>query len=154
MLIKPEWPVWLELAHQDCVDGVKEIPGPKYHEKIITYLSSVKGLSHFKSDEIPWCASAMNYWLKTAGVPHTNSPLARSLMTIGRPTEAPKEGDIAVFFDRRNDVHGHTGMFICYSHNKKRVLILGGNQGDEVSYYWYPVDGTYLYLASIRRIDL
>ena len=96
----------------------------------------------------------MNFWLKSTGYPHTDSPLARSCMTLGREAVIPKEGDIAVFYDDRNDVHGHVGNYIMHSDNQKRVLILGGNQGDEVGYLWMPVRGTHLYLKSIRTLDI
>lgn len=151
---KDEWPPWLVLAHHDCLDCVQEIPGPKYHARIVEYLSSVRGLTQFKSDEIAWCSSALNFWMKTTNYPHTDSPLARSWMTVGREAVIPKEGDIAVFFDKRNDVHGHVGIYIMHSDNQKRILVLGGNQGDEVCYLWMPVDGANLFLKSIRTLDI
>lgn len=93
-----------------------------------------------------WCADFVNATLKQAGMPGTNSGMARSFLNYGQPVDAPQKGDIAVF--RRGDPngpYGHVGFYEGDDPNGIRVL--GGNQGNAVSSAVYPRDA----LLGFRR---
>lgn len=143
--------------------GVKEIPGPRHHKRIVEYLETVDLGAMFKRDETPWCSAFVNWCFDPEF--RTGSALARSWMTVGeevfdgalipsgtREYKPPKEGDLCVFFDRNSSYKGHVGFFIAFNKKRTRVLVLGGNQSNSVSYQWYPINGNRLYLRSIRRI--
>lgn len=146
---KSSHPAYMRIAMGEV--GVREIPGPRHSSTILDYLSTVRGHVHFKSDEISWCSAFINWCMLHAGVTGTNSPLARSWMTWGTATSEPREGDLVVFFRKDNNWGGHVGIFVTFSKDRKKVLVLGGNQGDEVSYRWYKVDGKLLSVAGYRR---
>jgi uncharacterized protein (TIGR02594 family) len=133
-----------------------EIQGPKHHPRIIEYLQSVRGLDEFHlTDETPWCSAFVNWCMAQAGAQRSHSPLARSWGSVGSPLlpGAPaQEGDIVVFHSRHNQINGHVGFYI--TRDQDRLLILGGNQGNRVSYQWYPTISRSLVLSSIRRISL
>lgn len=146
----------MHVAHAEALAGIREIEGPRHHPRIVEYFMTVKGLGQLKlSDETPWCSAFMNWVMSQVGGEMSTSPLARSWMSVGTDvTTSPREGDIAVFFSTLNQINGHVGLYVCHSPDRKRVLILGGNQGNQVCYQWYPVTGQALRLASIRRIGL
>lgn len=152
-----DWPMWLTVAHEQALEGVSEVPGPRYHPQIAAYFQSLTNPNQFKlSDETPWCAAFVNWCLAQAGADRSHSPLARSFMTVGKDVLPPiaQEGDVAVFFSTKNNINGHVGFYICHSKDKQSVLILGGNQNNSVCYQWYSVKGQQLTLQSIRRITV
>lgn len=81
-----------------------------------------------------WCAAFVNASLGQAGMEGTNALNARSFLDWGEPVDQPQKGDIAVF--SRGDPNGglgHVGFFDSYGPSGK-IRVLGGNQGDAVSY--------------------
>lgn len=87
-----------------------------------------------------WCAAYVNATLKQAGIEGTGSNMARSFLEWGQEVKDPMKGDLAVFTrGDPNGPYGHVGFFDGY--NKDGTLrILGGNQGDSVSYASYSPD--------------
>ena len=111
--------------------GVKEIRGRRHNPQILKYhkATSLKA----STDEVPWCASFVNYTLLEAGVKGTNSARARSFENWGRITYNPQPGDLAVFYrGSKTSGKGH----IAYVTDKEGVY-LGGNQGNKVCYQKY-----------------
>lgn len=126
---------WMKLAYKYV--GIHEVPGPKAHPKIAEWL---KGVGQNGSDEIAWCAAAVNGILKEAGYPGSRRANARSLLDVGVPCE-PKLGAIVVLW--RGSIQGwqgHVGFLEKVSADGKMIRILGGNQNDEFNSAWFTAD--------------
>lgn len=126
--------------------GVKEIPGPKHNPRVLEYFAKV-GHSWVKDDETAWCAAFVGFCLESAGLSSTRALNARSYLTIGTPTNSPEPGDLVVLWRvSRNSWQGHVGFYISETPNG--ILILGGNQGNQVCIAEYPKNQ----LLGYRRI--
>lgn len=125
--------------------GTAEIYGDAHNNRIIEYhqTTSLKATS----DEVPWCASFVNWCLKKAGHQGTNSARARSFLAWGKEIslEEARRGDIVVLSRGTNAAFGHVGFFA--GREQDSVLLLGGNQGNKVSISPYPTHR----IISIRR---
>jgi uncharacterized protein (TIGR02594 family) len=87
-----------------------------------------------------WCAAFVNATLAKTGVEGTGSPAARSFMNWGEGVDAPRRGDVAVFSrGDPNGWQGHVGFFDRMNDDGS-VRVLGGNQGDAVSYEDFSAD--------------
>ena len=127
--------------------GVSEVAGQGYNERIIAYHSSVTG--NFTSDEIAWCSSFVNFCFDLSGEgSRTHSALSQSWLDWGIETKFPKIGDIVILTNKKNKKWGHVGFFI--DQTDTQVLILGGNQGDSVSFKWFSKDGKSLKLNCFK----
>jgi uncharacterized protein (TIGR02594 family) len=82
-----------------------------------------------------WCAAFVNATLQQSGMKGTGSNMARSFLEWGQPTENPAQGDIAVFRRPGDETNtfGHVGFFAGFNPDGS-IRVLGGNQGDKVSY--------------------
>ena len=131
--------------------GTAEIYGDNHNDRIIEYhqTTSLKATS----DEVPWCASFVNWCLKKAGYQGTNSARARSFLAWGQEIslEEARRGDIVVLSRGShrnggvNPAFGHVGFFA--GREQESVLLLGGNQSNKVSLSPYPTHR----IISIRR---
>ncbi len=84
-----------------------------------------------------WCAAFVNASLGHAGVKGTGSNMARSFLNWGEEVAEPQRGDVAVFSrGDANGPYGHVGFFDSYNPDGT-IRLLGGNQGDAVSYANY-----------------
>lgn len=96
-----------------------------------------------------WCAAFVGATLKQAGMEGTGSNLARSYLDWGQAVTEPQKGDVAVFSrGDPNGPYGHVGFFDGYNEDGT-IRVLGGNQGDAVSYANYGADK----LLGFRRAD-
>ncbi len=87
-----------------------------------------------------WCAAFVNATLKQGGMEGTGSNLARSFETWGEEAKDPQRGDLAVFWrESKESGKGHVGFFDGYNEDGT-IRVLGGNQGDSVSYSSYNPD--------------
>jgi uncharacterized protein (TIGR02594 family) len=94
-----------------------------------------------------WCAAFVNATLGKAGMKGTGSNMARSFMEWGQGVDEPQRGDLAVFTrGDPNGPYGHVGFFDGYNEDGT-IRVLGGNQGDSVSYANYSPDA----LLGFRR---
>jgi uncharacterized protein (TIGR02594 family) len=85
-----------------------------------------------------WCAGFVNASLEQSGVKGTNSLAARSFQNWGQPVQEPQVGDVAVFSrPSAGPQAGHVG-FYAGTNPDGTIKVLGGNQGDKVSYSSYP----------------
>ncbi len=127
--------------------GVQEQSGTANNPRIIEYhtATSLKATA----DEVPWCASFVNWCLRVAGIIGTNSARARSFLTWGVPVSLAEaqRGDIVILARGKNISEGHVGFYAgC---KDKNVLLLGGNQSNRVSIATFPLST----IISIRRTD-
>lgn len=131
--------------------GLKEIAGPKHQAKILEMWKQL-GLP-YQDDETSWCAAFVGYCLERAGQKSTRSASARSYEKWGQRLSKPVPGAVVVFWrGSPTGWQGHVG-FVLAIDSSGRPVVIGGNQGDEVSikpfdpsrvtgYFWpagYPV---------------
>lgn len=84
-----------------------------------------------------WCAAFMNAALGAVGKSGTNSFVARDFLNWGKAVSTPKRGDVVVFQRGTSKWKGHVGFYVGESANGN-LLILGGNQDDQVSIKEFP----------------
>lgn len=121
--------------------GVREISGAKDHP-LVVWWHSLCGLPE-STDEVPWCSSFVNGMAWELRLPRSNNAAARSWLKVGTPValnEAAPGFDVVIL--RRGSGNqpgpevtsgapGHVGFFAGW--DLSNVLILGGNQGNEVA---------------------
>lgn len=103
--------------------GINELPGKTHNKRILAYhaCTSLKA----KTDEIPWCASFVNFCLKEMGEKGTNSAAARSFLKWGKSLKRPVKGCIVVLSRAGG---GHVAIY--HSEDKNFLYLLGGNQNN------------------------
>lgn len=112
--------------------GVKEIAGRQHNPAIVGYAHSI-GLTKINDDETAWCATFVGACLERCGIRSTRTAWARDYLNWGVKLDVPYTGCIVVF--DRGGGYGHVGFFVRREGN--RVLVLGGNQKNQVCYQWY-----------------
>lgn len=122
-------PVWLTNARAEL--GTTESPGVANNPKVLKFWEDAK-LSFIKDDSTPWCAGFVNAILERSGVRGTRRANARSFLNWGVAHTEPRLGSIAILSRPPNPWQGHVGFVV--SHDVDTVTLLGGNQGDKVSY--------------------
>lgn len=126
---------------------VREIPGKKHNNIIAEWTNRV--LSWAFDDEIPWCSNFLNAMAEDVGLEKTGKANARSWLEIGTEIENPVISDIAIFWrESPKSWKGHVGIFVGFSHDGQNILVLGGNQGNEVNISKYPINR----LLGFRRL--
>lgn len=131
-------PKWIELAKKEV--GTKEGVGAVNNPTVVSYWKDAK-LSWITDDATPWCAGFVNAMLERAGIKGTRKANARSFLTWGINVNSgflsnPYYGSIVVFSRPPSLWNGHVGFLVA--HDEKNVLVIGGNQGDKVSYAIFP----------------
>jgi len=118
--------------------GQKEIAGPENNPTIVNYAKE-SDFGWVDDDETPWCSIFLNWCAAKAGLQKSGEANARSWLMIGNRIENPEPGDIVILWrDSVNSWKGHVGIFFGFSGDSKRVYVLGGNQGNQVSISAYP----------------
>jgi uncharacterized protein (TIGR02594 family) len=136
---KPSKPKWIEIAEKEI--GQKEIKGgDKDNPRIIEYHSTTTLKA--KHDEVYWCSAFVNWVMTQAGYKGTNSAVAKSWKNWGKNVNKPIYGAIAVF-DFGNS--GHVGFVV--EKKGKKLLILGGNQSDQVMKSLFKTDKIVAYIV-------
>jgi uncharacterized protein (TIGR02594 family) len=115
----------MDVAWGENAKNVKEITGAKANPDIIKYHTATGG---FKSDEVPWCSSFVNYTMTQGGYKGTNSASALSWSKWGQGSTVPLNGSIAVI--NWGGGKGHVGYVV--GKQGVYVALLGGNQGDRI----------------------
>lgn len=110
--------------------GVKEVVGNTHNPRIIAYHATTTLKA--TTDEVPWCSSFLNWVMKEAKYPLTRSAAAVSWATYGQPCEL-QLGCIVVFRRRGGN---HVGL--CVGFTPTHIMVLGGNQANEVNVRPYP----------------
>ncbi len=128
---KEEYP-WLSIAYAEF--GTREIPGKVHNPRIVEYLMSTDLSQKYPSlpDETDWCAGFVNWCIKKAGLPVTNSALVYPWRNWGKASLPPKRGAVTCF--QWDDGWAHVSFYLGDIGNY--VVCLGGNQSDAV---WFSI---------------
>ncbi len=118
---------WIPIAEGEL--GQAEIRGPQYNARIIEYHATTT--LGAQSDETAWCSSFANWVMKEAGYRGTGSARALDWARWGREVNTPVLGSLGVI--RWPNGGGHVG-FVVGRTRAGSLVMLGGNQGDRVSY--------------------
>lgn len=114
---------------------LKEIVGLKNSPTIIKWLVSLK--AWWREDETPWCGVFVAACFQEAELPYPKMYMrAKSYLEHGEKLDKPCLGCI-VIFERKGG--GHVGFAIGKNHAGK-LIILGGNQGNQVSVLPFDMD--------------
>lgn len=122
---------WLEEAEKHM--GLRETKGPAHSATILQFWKDIKR-GGIKDDETPWCAAFAGAMLERAGIKSSRFESARSYETWGQPLKDPIRGCVVVFSRQGG---GHVG-FVVGQDKAGNLLVLGGNQGDEVNVRAFP----------------
>jgi uncharacterized protein (TIGR02594 family) len=122
-------PKWFTLAQGQI--GVKEAPGFENNPVVQQYY--VEAGSGKQPDAVPWCAAFVGAMLHRAGIKGSGFLAARSYLTWGKPLQKPTQGCVVVFQRGNSQWQGHVAFFVR-TNPDGTIRVLGGNQGDKVSY--------------------
>lgn len=129
-------PLWLAKAASYL--GTKEIPGKLHNARILGWWAKIR--APFRDDETPWCAAFVGGVLEECGIASTRSASARSYTKWGVKLDGPKIGAVVVFWrGSPSGWSGHVG-FIVGKDDAGNLMVLGGNQGNEVSVKPFALD--------------
>jgi len=136
-------PEHLEIAESYL--GLKEIKGVRHNPTILGWLRDFgKNIGRWgkSRDETPWCAVFVSHVLASAGYATTESALAASYATYGKPSKLIP-GAVIVIKRKKTGADSATGSRAGYHvgfllrASRGRYYILGGNQGNSVSRRWF-----------------
>jgi uncharacterized protein (TIGR02594 family) len=95
-----------------------------------------------------WCGAFVAYILEQQGMPLPEWPLwSRSYLNWGTEVAEPRYGDLVIFERTDSTWQGHVGFYV--DDMGDHILVLGGNQNDQVQYSKYPKS----LLLGIRRLS-
>jgi uncharacterized protein (TIGR02594 family) len=124
--------------------GVREVPGSQSNPAVLAMLQLDDDRP--KGDDVPWCSAFANYVTWLLRLPRSKSLMARSWLKVGRAVGGEAEAGFDVVILKRGtgkqpgpeklDAPGHVGFYAGEENGK--VLVLGGNQKDEVNITAYP----------------
>lgn len=118
-------PAWLAEARKQI--GTREIKGAQHEPKILSWWKAIRR-GGIKDDETPWCAAFVGAMLEQVGIVSSRFESAKSYLDWGQPLAAPALGCIVVI---GREGGGHVA-FCVGQDNWGNLLLLGGNQGDQV----------------------
>lgn len=96
-----------------------------------------KGVGKSYDYSTAWCSSFTNFIVKNCGLKGTDSAAARSFLKWGKSVDTPIKGCVVIFWRNGKDsAYGHVGVFS--SETDTDIIVLGGNQGNQVSKKAYP----------------
>lgn len=89
----------------------------------------------FKSLSTAWCASFVNYCLKSAGYSHSGSAGSQSFKSskFFHRISSPLYGALVVYSNPAKPGQGHVAFVYCKLRSGD-LAVLGGNQGDSISF--------------------
>jgi uncharacterized protein (TIGR02594 family) len=129
----------MQWAMREATDGIEEEPAKDNRGPVIQrYIK----LAKTGREGDPYCAIFVNAALEQAGVPGTESAMARSFETSKNFTklDGPSPGCIVTFWrGSRKSGKGHTGFYD--SENDTHVFVLGANQDDDCNVSGFPKKG-------------
>jgi uncharacterized protein (TIGR02594 family) len=130
-----EYP-WMKLARSKLYEH--EVAGHRANKFIVECLKSTDiGAPENASDETPWCSAFVNWVMTKSGYKGTNSAWARSWRDWGREPADEEFGKGVIVVLERGPESGHVGFLEDWEEDQ--VYLLGGNQGNEVSFAWFPM---------------
>jgi uncharacterized protein (TIGR02594 family) len=91
-------------------------------------------------DETPWCSAFVNWCMKQANIQGTGRANARSWLNWGGTCLAkPHYGAVTVLWrERQNGGKGHVAFYV--GETQGQLVLLGGNQNNQVGLRSYPMD--------------
>lgn len=120
-------PKWVTVARSYV--GLKELKGTQHNKIILGWLGRLK--AWWAEDETPWCGTFVAACLVETGLPKAKAWYrALAWADYGVPVK-PTLGAVLVF---HRSGGGHVGFYMGESNTN--FYVLGGNQGDSVSYSW------------------
>lgn len=113
--------------------GVREIVGGKHNPRVVGYWKSGKVQLEVNDDETPWCAAFVCAMLEESGIRSPRTPRARGFHggTWVQPCDHRIGSIVVLASPSRGSASGHVGFLAGVG--EKRIRVLGGNQGNEVS---------------------
>lgn len=129
-------PIWMPKAISYL--GEKEIPGYQHNPMVLRGWEAI-GATWFTDDETPWCGSFVGLVFKEVGLDseHTwKMARARHWLNWGVPISRPAYGCVVVF---TRGSGGHVA-FVTEVLDNGNLMVLGGNQGNQVSIAEYDKD--------------
>lgn len=138
-------PKWYELAQKEV--GVKEAPGFANNPVVQQYYEEAG--SGKQPDSVPWCAAFVGAMLHRAGVKGSGLLAARSYLNWGKALQKPTQGCIVVFQRGSSSWLGHVAFFVR-TNPDGTIQVLGGNQGDKVSYANFSTNSRFLKVLGYR----
>lgn len=109
-------------------EGTKRSPNP-------TVIKMYEAAGHpgvTDTTGIPWCAAAVAYAFKVAGVTPRHTLSARDWLNWGMPLDKPRVGCVVVMWrGSPKGWQGHVGLYV--REDDEYIYVLGGNQSDSVS---------------------
>ena len=124
-------PAWITIAKRYL--GLKEGPGPANNSIILGWLKKLK--AWWAEDQTPWCGTFVAECLTEVGLEKASAWFrALGWTTYGQAVQ-PQLGAIMVF---RREGGGHVAFYI--GEDDHYYYVLGGNQGNSVSYTWVGKD--------------
>ncbi len=120
---------WMEYALREY--GIKGISARGRTVNVLAYLNTT-GVGR-SNDETAWCSAFVNWCMLMAGFPGTGKASARSWLDWGGVSlKFPVYGCVVILWrGARNGPLGHVAFFMGMQ--DQNLLLLGGNQGNEVS---------------------
>jgi uncharacterized protein (TIGR02594 family) len=130
--------------------GLKEISGDKDNPLIMAMLKQTEDMDFSgwpEHDEVPWCSAFANWCAWHMRLPRSKSLRARSWLRVGRViTLDEATADFCTVILKRGsgnqpgpdviEAPGHVGFYAGVEGSK--VLLLAGNQNDEVNVTRFP----------------
>ena len=113
--------------------GLREIVGKQHNKTILGWIKGLGGW--FTDDETPWCGTFVAHCLKTAGVKYPKHWYrALDYVNYGSKLAKPAYGCVAI---KTRKGGGHVCFVVGRDQETKKLVCLGGNQGNAVSYALY-----------------
>jgi uncharacterized protein (TIGR02594 family) len=140
---------WLAFARAQI--GVKTF-APGFSNPRITQYHDHTNLKGY-DDKASWCSSFVNWALAKVGIEGTGSALARSWLEWGKSLAEPQLGCVVVLSrEDPNGWKGQVGFFVRIE--AENIVLLGGNQLDEVRENSYPLKSVLGYRWPLNKESL
>jgi uncharacterized protein (TIGR02594 family) len=150
----------MKVAFGELISNIRELEDPAENQRIVQYLNSCDNSiasMNANSDETNWCSAFVNWCVESTGISGTNSAWALDWLNWGMQAN-PTRGTIAVFkrFVRNEkgeiETYGHVGFYLGVDpDDSSKIVILGGNQGNQVSIKSYPTNNESYRLMGYRK---
>lgn len=116
------------LTYARSLIGIREIKGHKHNPVILSWLVKLNAWWH--DDETPWCGVFVAACLTKYNYKIPKLYMrARAWLDYGVEISTPCVGCLVIF---KRGAGGHVG-FVVARDNAQNLLVLGGNQGNEVN---------------------
>ena len=113
--------------------GLREIAGKQHNPTILKWLKSLG--AWWQEDETPWCGTFVAWCLKTAGVAYPKHWYrALDYVNYGTKLLKPAYGCVAI---KTRSGGGHVCFVAGRDSKTGKLVCIGGNQGNAVSYASY-----------------